>query len=64
MQESMEPLTRRNDERTNYGEDLRLLREDVNRILEIGVTPGLTEMVEDLRDRVENLEELVTSKNS
>ena len=64
MQESMGHLTRRNDECTNYGEDLGLLREDVNRILEIGATPGLTEMVEDLRDRVDNLEEFVTSKNS
>ena len=64
MQESMGHLTRRNDERTNHCEVLRLLREGVNRILEIGVTPGLTEMVGDLRDRVETLEEFVASKNS
>ena len=63
MQEYMGHLTRRNDERTNYDEDLRLLREDVNRILDTGVTPGLTEMVEDLRDLVDNLEVFVTSRN-
>ena len=64
MQESMGHLMRRNDKRTNYGKYLRLLRVDVDRIFEIGVTPGLTEIVEDLRDRVDNLEEFVTSKNS
>ena len=64
MRDSMGHLTRRNDERTNYGEDLRLLREDVNRILEIGVTQVLTEMVQDLRDRVDTLEEFVTINNS
>ena len=64
MQDSMGRLTRRNDERTSCGEDLRLLHEDVNCILEFGVTPGLTEMVEDLGDRIDNLEEFVTSKNS
>ena len=64
MQEFMGHRTRRNNERTNYGEDLSLLREDVNRILETGETPGLTDVVEDSRDRVENLEEFLTSKNS
>ena len=64
MQESKGQFTLLNDERTNYAENIRLLREDVNRILGTGVTPGLTEMVEDLRDRIDKLEEFVTSKSS
>ena len=57
-------LKRRNDERTNYGEDLRLLREDANRISETGMSPVLTDTVEDLRDRVDTLEDFEAIEKS